>query len=410
MENQFTYKKLDIRDRFEYLLKSTRLNDQTLPDIKDSLSKMGKAIRIFTIFNVEDLNKLTSDYKDDLVEGNMAIYINAQDEPEKLFIWCHTDDKPHSWKEMVISCESEGSVGSGGGNIVITGAEIDDTTSSASKVFSSKKTEEKINLAIDSAISSMPTSNFTTVEKIKLSRIEENANYFEHPLNHSSTIITTTPERQFISQVEKQLYADKYTKAEVDNIIAGIATGMIWQVDQETFADVLTAYPTPENNWCVSTGEGVFLYNGTEWVKIGSGLTPLATSIINGLMSSSDKVKLDNIEAGANNYTHPGTHSANMIEQTNERKFVTTAQVEAINNIVSTIEGFLVNYRKKTDKILESDLDSAFLDKVANAGGTIVNDALTSLSQTYSSAKIEAKINAITGSMATKADVDALFI
>ena len=39
----------------------------------------------------------------------------------------------------------------------------------------------------------------------------------------------------------------------------------------------------------------------------------VATSSSNGLMSSTDKSKLDKIEAGANNYTHPSSHPASMI-------------------------------------------------------------------------------------------------
>ena len=39
-----------------------------------------------------------------------------------------------------------------------------------------------------------------------------------------------------------------------------------------------------------------------------------ATSIRSGLMSNTDKVKLDGIEEQANNYTHPATHPASMIE------------------------------------------------------------------------------------------------
>lgn len=39
----------------------------------------------------------------------------------------------------------------------------------------------------------------------------------------------------------------------------------------------------------------------------------VATSSSNGLMSSTDKSKLDGIAAGANNYTHPSSHPATMI-------------------------------------------------------------------------------------------------
>lgn len=39
----------------------------------------------------------------------------------------------------------------------------------------------------------------------------------------------------------------------------------------------------------------------------------VATTSTNGLMSSTDKTKLDGIDAGANNYTHPSSHPASMI-------------------------------------------------------------------------------------------------
>ena len=39
----------------------------------------------------------------------------------------------------------------------------------------------------------------------------------------------------------------------------------------------------------------------------------VATTSTNGLMSSTDKTKVDGIAAGANNYTHPSSHPASMI-------------------------------------------------------------------------------------------------
>lgn len=41
--------------------------------------------------------------------------------------------------------------------------------------------------------------------------------------------------------------------------------------------------------------------------------TTPATTNVSGLMSSVDKTKLDGIESGANNYTHPSTHPASII-------------------------------------------------------------------------------------------------
>lgn len=39
----------------------------------------------------------------------------------------------------------------------------------------------------------------------------------------------------------------------------------------------------------------------------------VATQSAAGLMSAADKIKLDGVASGANNYTHPSTHEASMI-------------------------------------------------------------------------------------------------
>ncbi|MBU5332129.1 hypothetical protein KQI61_07950 [Anaerocolumna aminovalerica] len=288
--------------------------------------------------------------------------------------------------------------GGGSGGTPIAGAQIDDTEPSFSKVYSSQKTVNYVNTKIESAISGLEglsDNNFTNAEKIKLAGIERNANYYSHPLTHPSSIITTTPDRDFISDVEKQLFADKYTKIEVDNMIAQISSGIIWKPEVPNFEDIKIKYPNPQYNWCVSCAQGTFLYNGSEWIKIGSGTIPLATRNNNGLLSSDDYFKLSQIEKGANRYVHPSSHSADMIIENSKKRFINQELYDKLVGLEDYTTDLLKKYRLKTDKILESDLDQSFLDKVANAGGTIINDAIFSTAQTYSSAKIEGKITEI---------------
>ena len=59
--------------------------------------------------------------------------------------------------------------------------------------------------------------------------------------------------------------------------------------------------------------------------------TAIATTSTNGLMASADKTKLDGIAAGANNYTHPATHSATIITQDASNRFVSDALIAAWN-------------------------------------------------------------------------------
>jgi hypothetical protein len=53
----------------------------------------------------------------------------------------------------------------------------------------------------------------------------------------------------------------------------------------------------------------------------------VATTTENGLMSSTDKAKLDGVEDGAKNYIHPDNHPPSIITQDSNNRFVTDAQI-----------------------------------------------------------------------------------
>ena len=56
-----------------------------------------------------------------------------------------------------------------------------------------------------------------------------------------------------------------------------------------------------------------------------------ATASAAGLMSAADKKKLDGVAAGANNYQHPASHPATMIAQDETHRFITDAERKAWN-------------------------------------------------------------------------------
>ena len=64
----------------------------------------------------------------------------------------------------------------------------------------------------------------------------------------------------------------------------------------------------------------------------GKASTAVATQSANGLMSASDKKKLDGVAAGANNYQHPATHPASVIVQDSTHRFVTDTEKSSWNN------------------------------------------------------------------------------
>lgn len=60
-----------------------------------------------------------------------------------------------------------------------------------------------------------------------------------------------------------------------------------------------------------------------------------ATSAADGLMAKEDKVKLDGVATGANNYTHPSSHPASMIAQDATHRMVSDAEKIAWNGKAS---------------------------------------------------------------------------
>lgn len=58
-----------------------------------------------------------------------------------------------------------------------------------------------------------------------------------------------------------------------------------------------------------------------------------------GLISDTEKEKLEGIEAGANKYVHPSTHSASMITETSSKQFVSDVEKKEWNNKVDKAKG-----------------------------------------------------------------------
>ena len=68
----------------------------------------------------------------------------------------------------------------------------------------------------------------------------------------------------------------------------------------------------------------------------GKASTAVATQSANGLMSAADKKKLDGVAAEANNYQHPATHPASVIVQDSTHRFVTDTEKTTWNGKAST--------------------------------------------------------------------------
>lgn len=209
----------------------------------------------------------------------------------------------------------------------------------------------------------------SVADKAKLNLVEAEANKYIHPVSHDASIITETGEKRFVSDIEKALYADKYTKAEVANMISGLEGGLEWKDSVATFADLATTYLTPALGWVASVDDEagkVYRYNGSTWVESPIGAYVKATAELDGLMSSEDKAKLDLIAAGANNYVHPEFTAATEITEDATHRFTTDVEKASyaakaeVTPATITVDGLM----SATDKVKVNALYNTELSSV----------------------------------------------
>lgn len=111
-----------------------------------------------------------------------------------------------------------------------------------------------------------------------------------------------------ISKAEKDLFRDKYTKAETRNLVKHTLTGLSFLPPVNVYSDIEIKYPEPKLNSVIEVRNPeskIYIYNGNQWIEFNLLFTPEVTEEFSGLMTNTEKIKLDNIEENANYYTHP---------------------------------------------------------------------------------------------------------
>ena len=94
------------------------------------------------------------------------------------------------------------------------GEKGDSGTFDASNFYTKSETDNKITEELNNKVDKedgkgLSTNDYTTVEKIKLNNIEENANNYVHPSNHSASMITQDETHRFVTDVEKNIWNNK---------------------------------------------------------------------------------------------------------------------------------------------------------------------------------------------------------
>lgn len=143
-----------------------------------------------------------------------------------------------------------------------------------------------------------------------------------------------------VSQEEKNIFSDKYTKTEIDNKFSAFETNIDWKEAVDTYTDILEIYPKPQDGWTVNVKDTDYTYrfNGTDWVAISSNSIPKATSELDGLMTKEQAAvlnKLDNAVGSLQSLTT--SEKQNLVGAVNEVKSQVTQLNSDLDSKVATL-------------------------------------------------------------------------
>ncbi|MCH5257266.1 MAG: BppU family phage baseplate upper protein [Lachnospiraceae bacterium] len=86
-----------------------------------------------------------------------------------------------------------------------------------------------------------------------------------------------------------------YTPNEVDNKLSALETNIDWKEAVNSYNDIASTYPEPEDGWTVNVKDTdyTYRYNGEKWVAISANAIPKVTNSVDGLLSKEDYAKFN---------------------------------------------------------------------------------------------------------------------
>lgn len=110
-----------------------------------------------------------------------------------------------------------------------------------------------------------------------------------------------------VTQADKNKLDRVYSKEEVDQLFSQFNSKTVWKESVNTYTDIFRVYPDPYDGWTVNVLDSdlTYKFDGTEWICVSANVIPNASVTTDGKMSKEDKMKLDTIALNANYYVHP---------------------------------------------------------------------------------------------------------
>lgn len=169
----------------------------------------------------------------------------------------------------------------------------------------------------------------SSADKAKLDGIAANANLYVHPETHSVSMITG------LSTVSTTgSYNDLTDKPTIPTIPTALPA-------DGGNADTLDGYHAAYFASGQHNHDAVYApANHTHDYAATYHTHEEATTSESGFMSAEDKTKLNGIASGANNYTHPTSHPASMITETDSLKVMTAAERTKLSGIAENANNY----------------------------------------------------------------------
>lgn len=163
-----------------------------------------------------------------------------------------------------------------------------------------------------------------------------------------------------------------YTKNEVDNKFTQLETNIDWKESVDTYDDITTTYPSPQDGWTVNVKDTnyTYRYDGESWIEISANAIPYATNSVTGLLTKDDHASYED----ANSKKH--THSNKDILDSTTASYTVTEK----DKLKGIAVGAEVNQNaftkvKSGSVTLEADSKTDTLTFVAGDNITLVPDA-----------------------------------
>ncbi len=175
----------------------------------------------------------------------------------------------------------------------------------------------------------LSTEDYSTVEKNKLEGLEVGANKYVHPSTHPPSIIVQDTDNRFVTDSDKANWNDANTQKHTHSnksVVDGVTQVLIdgWNSAVTHISDVIKHITSSERMLWNTVSDKVDKVTGKQ----------LSTEDY----STADKNKLADIEANANNYSHPSTHSMDMMTESSTKKIMTNTERVKLANIEAGAE------------------------------------------------------------------------